>query len=146
MRLAVQAALVLATGCAAGAAVAQDGAALYTQHCASCHQADGAGTVGLAPPLKGSHWARLGPDRSYLPTVLVHGLSGPIKVDGGNFVGSMPSFGGALDDAAIAALANHVRKLQGAEGGFTAAEVQAARAKPGSPPQSRALRMQLLAN
>jgi mono/diheme cytochrome c family protein len=72
--------------------------ALFGLHCAACHQADGSGTVGLAPPLKGEHWGKLGADRGYLPMVLVHGLSGPIRVGAQTFVGSMPPFA-QLDDA-----------------------------------------------
>lgn len=121
-----------------------DGAALYAQHCAACHQADGSGTVGLAPALKGDHWAKLGSDRGYLPMVLVHGLSGPIRVGGQTFVGSMPAFG-QLDDAALAALATHLRKLQGGAEAFAATDVKAERDKPGSPPQTRQRRTQILA-
>jgi mono/diheme cytochrome c family protein len=131
---------------AAGPAAALDGAALFAQHCAACHQADGSGTVGLAPPLKGEHWARLGADRSYLPTVLVHGLSGAIKLGGQTFVGSMPAFGPQLDDAALAAMATHVRQLQGATGDkpYDSADIQAARAQAGSPPQTRQKRALIL--
>ena len=130
---------------AAGAAAAQpDGAALFTQHCAACHQADGSGTVGLAPAIKGEHWAKLGSDRGYLPMVLVHGLSGPIRVGGQTFVGSMPAFA-QLDDGALAALATHLRKLQGGGETFAAADVKAERDKPGSPPQTRQRRAQILA-
>ncbi len=129
---------------AAGAASAQpDGAALFTQHCAACHQANGSGTVGLAPALQGEHWAKLGGDRGYLPMVLVHGLSGPIRVNGQTFVGSMPAFG-QLDDAALAALATHLRRLQGGAENVTAADVKAARDQAGSPPQTRQRRTQIL--
>lgn len=128
-----------------GAQTAPDGAALFAQHCAACHQPDGSGAVGLAPALKGEHWARLGEQRAYLPTVLVHGLSGPIKVNGVAFVGIMPAFGAQLDDATLAAIATHVRKLQGAEAQpFAADDIKAARDKPGSPPQTRQLRTQIL--
>jgi mono/diheme cytochrome c family protein len=121
-----------------------DGAALFTQHCAACHQVDGSGTVGLAPAVKGEHWARLGSDRGYLPMVLVHGLSGPIRVGGQTFVGSMPAFA-QLDDAALAALATHLRKLQGGAETFAATDVKAERDKAGSPPQTRQRRAQILA-
>lgn len=142
MRLALALALVVP----ALPAAAADGAALYAQHCASCHQADGSGTVGLAPTLKGDHWGRLGADRGYLPMVLVHGLSGAIKIGTATFVGSMPPFGAQLDDAALAAVASHVRRLQGATGEapIGADEVKAQRDKPGSPPHSRLRRVQLL--
>lgn len=127
------------------AAHAQDGAALYGQHCAACHQPDGAGTAGLAPALKGEHWARLGQDRGYLATVMLKGLSGAIAVNGQTFVGAMPGVAAQLDDAALAAIATHVRKLQGAdEPAYTADELKAARAEPGTPPQTRQRRQQLL--
>lgn len=136
--------LVPAMLLATGGALAQDGAALFAQHCAACHQGDGSGTVGLAPALKGEHWGRLGAERSYLATVLTHGLSGPIKVNGQPFSGSMPAFAAQLDDAALAAIATHVRRLQGAEVTYSAEDLKAAREKAGSPPQTRALRTQLL--
>jgi mono/diheme cytochrome c family protein len=127
------------------AMAAPDGAALFAQHCAACHQPDGAGTVGLAPPLKGEHWGKLGADRGYLPTVVVHGLSGAIKLGAQTFVGSMPAFGAQFDDETIAALASHVRKLQGAgDAPYSADEVKAERARPGSPPQTRLRRVQAL--
>lgn len=127
------------------AQTAPDGAALFAQHCAACHQADGSGAVGLAPALKGEHWARLGEQRHYLATVLAHGLSGPIKVNGVAFVGSMPGFGAQLDDAALAAIATQVGKLQGGQAkAYAAEEIRAARDKPGSPPQTRQLRTQIL--
>lgn len=133
----------LAGGVGAGAA---DGGALFAQHCAPCHQADGAGTVGLAPSLKGEHWSKLGADRGYLASVLVHGLAGPIKLGSQTFVGSMPGFGAQLDDTSLAAIATQVRKLQGAADAtpYAAEDIRAARAKPGSPPTSRQLRVQLL--
>ena len=122
-----------------------DGAALYAQHCAACHQGDGSGTVGLAPALKGEHWARLGADKSYAATVLLHGLSGPIVVDGQRFVGSMPGFAAQLDNESLAALANHLRVLQGrSDPPHSAADIQAAREAGGGPPQSRQRRAQLL--
>lgn len=137
-------ALVVAPAFAQG--TAPDGAALFGQHCATCHQPDGSGTPGLAPALKGEHWRKLGASRAYLPAVMLHGLSGAISVNGTPFVGSMPAIGAALDDAALAAVANHLRKLQGMEEApFTADELKAARAQPGSPPQTRQLRAQLLA-
>lgn len=139
-------ALLLLLAAGALPASAADGAALYAQHCAPCHQQDGIGTVGLAPTLKGEHWLKLGADRGYLPMVLVHGLSGAIKLGSQTFVGNMPSFGAQLDDEALAAIASHVRKLQGAAGDapYTADEVKAQRDKAGSPPQSRLRRVQLL--
>jgi mono/diheme cytochrome c family protein len=123
------------------------GAALFEAHCSACHQADGSGTVGLAPALKGAHWLTLGKDRQYLPTVLTKGLSGRIEVNGQVFVGSMPAFASQLDDADLALLAKHVRVLQNSaetEPPFTAAELATARQTTGSPPQTRQRRQALL--
>lgn len=125
---------------------AADGGTLYAQHCAACHQGEGQGTVGLAPPLKGSHWLRLGNDRTYLPTVLLHGLSGPIVIDGVRLSGSMPAFGQVLDDAALASVANHLQQvIQGRQDAlYTESELRAAREAGGSPPKSRERRAQAL--
>lgn len=146
-RLAAVGFALLAHAIGAAAQPTPDGAALFTQHCATCHQPDASGTVGLAPSLKGDHWQKLGAERSYVARVLLNGLSGAIPVNGQTFVGNMPSFAGQLDDAALAAVATHVRRLQGAADAapYTAAEFQAWRAQPGNPSQTRQLRQKLLA-
>lgn len=132
-----------------GVALAQvDGATLFAQHCAVCHQATGIGTVGLAPSLIGPHWAKLGADKTYLPTVLTKGMSGAIMVNDQRFVGSMPSFAGQLDNASMVAIGNHLGQLQGSTGAakLTEADYQAARDLPGGPPQTRIKRGQILGN
>jgi mono/diheme cytochrome c family protein len=141
-------ALALAVGAAASPAFAQasaDGAALFNTHCAVCHLPDGAGQPGVAPALKGEHWAKLGAERAYLPSVLLYGLSGAIKVNGQSFVGVMAPFAN-LDDAALAAVATHVRRLQGAADAkpYAADEIKAVRDKLGNPQATRHLRAQLL--
>lgn len=120
-------------------------AELFASHCAACHQADGSGTVGLAPPLKGAHWSRLEADRAYLPSVLLHGLSGRILIDGQPYIGSMPSFSG-LDDAVLAQIANHLRGLQSgdAEAAYGADDFKRLREPAGSPTKTRQRRAQLL--
>ena len=59
---------------------------------------------------------------------------------------SMPAFAEQLDDVAVAAVASHLRRLQGAanDAPFAADEVKALRLQPGSPPQSRQRRARLL--
>lgn len=146
MRLTALGALCAVALMMAPTAGAADGAALFKQHCAICHQDSAAGTVGLAPSLLGDHWQRLGAARAYLPTVLLRGLSGPIKVAGGSFNGNMPAFAGALDDEALAAVATHLRGLQGAAADkpYAAADFAEARAQPGNPAQTRVQRRQIL--
>lgn len=126
--------------------LAADGAALFKQHCAICHQDSAAGTPGLAPGLLGPHWQKLGAERAYLLTVLLKGLSGSIKVDGQPFVGNMPAMAGTLDDETLAAVANHLRGLQGAAGDkpYAAADLAEQRGRPGNPTQTRVLRRQIL--
>lgn len=141
--------LVVATMLACGAwhsAIAQaTGQALFETHCATCHQSDGSGTVGLAPALKGEHWQVLNKNRLYLPTVLLKGLSGRIDVNGQTFVGSMPAFAGQLDDASVMRIMQHVQALQGeASPQVNAAELTALRTAPGGPPLTRQLRLSLL--
>lgn len=122
-----------------------DGAALFGQHCAACHQASGAGTPGLAPALRGAHWARLGQEPRYMASVVLNGLSGPILVDGQRFVGAMPSFAATLTDTELAAVLDHVVRLQERQAPpWDAAGVAAVRAAGGNQSATRALREQLL--
>jgi mono/diheme cytochrome c family protein len=61
---------------------AADGAALFAQSCALCHQSTGEGVPGQAPPLADrALWSGLGeraPD--YIAGVMLAGLSGTLKV------------------------------------------------------------------
>lgn len=145
MRLAARL-LGVAAAMAGSAALAADGQALFKQHCAVCHQETATGTVGLAPSLQGEHWQRLGAERAYLPTVMLKGLAGMIKVGGQPFVGSMPPFAPQLGDEDLAAIATHLRGLQGAKEAkpYAADEFTALRGAPGDPARSRALRKQIL--
>ena len=141
MRLWLRALALMGATVPLGAWAAPDGAALFAQHCAACHQADASGTVGLAPTLKGADWTRLGADKGYLAAVLLHGLSGPIVVNGQRFVGSMPGFAAQIDDASLATIANHLVGLQDRPSvSYTASEFKDARDAGGSPPQSRTRR------
>jgi mono/diheme cytochrome c family protein len=122
--IAVGALAVLLTG----RAVAADGQSLFATNCAVCHQHDGGGIVGLAPPLKGAVWQRLasrtGP---YLAGVMLSGLVG-VPLDGERYTAAMPPWA-HLSDAELAALGSFVlEKLNGAKSGLDEATVAAARA------------------
>lgn len=69
------------------------GAKLYRQNCAVCHGISGGGNEGLAPPLMNSEYM-LKPKR--LGLVILHGIKGPIHVDGNLYemTNTMPGFGG----------------------------------------------------
>lgn len=112
-----------------GGAFAADGAALFAENCVACHQAGGIGTPGLAPPLVSDTLKKAAEvERLYPALVVIHGLSGPIKVKGQLFVSAMPPRGD-FDDEQVAALANYVESdLNGIKGQpITTSDVAAAR-------------------
>lgn len=95
-----------ATVAAAPQAAATDGRAVFARNCAACHGAEGRGQPGYFPPLAGN--PDLAKD-SVLPVLVVlHGMSGPIEVDGQTYDGSMPPMD-HLSNAEIAAVVNFVR-------------------------------------
>jgi mono/diheme cytochrome c family protein len=63
----------------------------FLQTCAACHQATGTGVAGVYPPLAGSEWVQGNEER--VIRILLHGLNGPIDVEGHSFNGAMPAFG-----------------------------------------------------
>lgn len=79
--------------------------------CAACHQPHGGGLPAVAPPLLGSDWVHGPPER--LARIVLHGLYGPIEVNGQSWNLHMPGFGAALDDAQIAAVLTYVRRAWG---------------------------------
>ncbi len=103
-------------GVSTGAAAA-DGASLFAENCVACHQEGGIGTAGLAPPLVSDTLKKAaGVQRDYVPLVIIHGLSGPIKVKGQLYVSAMPPRSD-LSDEDVAALANYVEaELNGLKG------------------------------
>lgn len=98
----------------------EQGKALFATVCAACHQANGRGLDGLAPPLVDSEWVLGAPERNV--RIVLHGVRGPILVAGRVHSGDMPAFGAALDDAQIAAVLTYLRR----EWGHTAAPVDPA--------------------
>jgi mono/diheme cytochrome c family protein len=86
------------------------GAAIYATHCVACHQPEGQGAPGVAPPLAGNIGRHVtSPEgRNYLVRVPLFGMVGTITVDGIRYLGNnMPSFI-ALSDADIAGVVGYV--------------------------------------
>lgn len=109
------------------------GETIFTTQCSLCHQPDGTGLAGQFPRLAGrvSVIAADKAGRRYLALVLLHGLYGPIEVDGKPISGVMPAIG-TQPDQAIAEALNHLLTLgkpPGKRAPFTAAEVAAVRAE-----------------
>ncbi|MFG6158896.1 cytochrome D1 domain-containing protein [Halomonas sp. 1390] len=113
------------------------GARVYAEQCAACHRPDGEGVSGVFPPHRGhvgELYAAEGNEisgRDYLARVLLHGLTGPIVVDGETYDGNMPAWGEALGAAQIAEVLNYLlTEIDPAPEGFrpyTAEEIAALR-------------------
>lgn len=110
-----------------------DGAATFQANCAVCHRANGAGTPGLAPPVKAYAPKFIAtPDgRAQLAMTVLYGMYGDIVVDERHYNFKMPEFS-RFDDATIAAVLNYVAfDLGGAAAQtpvLTAADIAAQRA------------------
>ena len=84
------------------------GQAIFEKTCAACHQRDGLGKEGVAPPLVGSEWV-LEPGGQRLARIVLNGLNGPVSVQGRVWNLAMPPWRENLDDDAIAVTLNYVR-------------------------------------
>lgn len=83
-------------------------------YCITCHQADGKGLPAAQfPPIAGTKWAQGNEER--LIKLTLHGLYGPIEVQGKKYPGQVPmtQFAGLLDDEAIASVLTYVRNAFG---------------------------------
>jgi mono/diheme cytochrome c family protein len=87
------------------------GPAVFTSRCATCHQPNGQGVPGAFPPLTGSPYVLGEPE--ILVRIILHGLQGPLEVEGQQYNGVMPAWASQLKDAEIAAVATHVRNSLG---------------------------------
>jgi mono/diheme cytochrome c family protein len=88
------------------------GQAVFEKTCAACHQRDGLGKEGVAPPLVGSEWV-LAPSGERLARIVLNGLNGPVTVQGRVWNLAMPPWRANLDDDAIAVTLNYVRSRLG---------------------------------
>jgi mono/diheme cytochrome c family protein len=135
------------------ALAAEDGAAIFTQRCTPCHQANAEGADGLAPSLAGTLKDYLASDdgKKYLAQILVSGMGGRIESQGRVVIGMMPNFRTDLSDADIAATVDyvlgHFNGVAGAsaDAPITVAAVAAARAAGPTPTETRKLREKIKA-
>ena len=86
------------------------GKALYLVSCAACHQVNGQGSEGIAPPLAGTRWASESEER--LARIVLHGLRGPITLADKEYNLEMPAMG-FFDDQDIAAILTYIRAAWG---------------------------------
>lgn len=91
--------------------LAQKGKKVYGQNCLSCHQGNGMGTAGVYPALVNSPWV-IG-DTKRITSLVLKGMQGPHELHGVTFNGSMPAWGGALNDDRIASVLSYIRSEWG---------------------------------
>lgn len=104
----------------ADSAAKERGKTTYMQVCFACHQPTGLGLPNMFPPLAGSDWVKA-PKADRLIRIVIHGLMGPLKVNGAPFntpAPMMPPQGAMLSDKQIADVLTYVRAEFG--GGATA--------------------------
>jgi nitrite reductase (NO-forming) len=80
-----------------------DGEAAFARTCAACHQAEGQGVPGAFPPLASSDYIARAPTKQLIGHI-IHGLQGPIMVNGMKYDGVMPPMPHLPDDEIAAAL------------------------------------------
>lgn len=85
----------------------ENGKGLYSLTCGACHQPNGTGAEGMAPPLVNSEWV-LGSDER-LARIILHGVKGPITVNGQKWDMEMPGLP-FFDDEQIASIMTYLRR------------------------------------
>ena len=111
--------------------VRQRGRIIFEGNCALCHNPDGMGKPGQAPPMVGSEWVQ-GPVNR-LVRIPQNGLAGPIRLKGEiwNQAPQMAPMGAGLKDDELAAVLTYIRTSWGNKGPeVTPADVHAVRALP----------------
>lgn len=111
----------------------QNGKQMFETICGICHNNDGSGKPGQAPPLAGSEWVAEPVNR--MAAIPLTGLSGPITVKGQQFNLSMPNLGSTTDEN-LADILSYIRSSWGNKATpATPAEIKAVRASLASHPQ-----------
>jgi uncharacterized protein len=87
------------------------GKEVYALTCIACHGIDAKGVPQAFPPLDGTPLV-IGKPESLIKIVL-HGITGPLAVNGAKFDNVMPPLGPALDDRQIADVLTYVRQNWG---------------------------------
>ncbi|MEO5628574.1 MAG: copper-containing nitrite reductase [Thermomonas sp.] len=107
------------------------GKVLFAGTCSTCHQPDGAGMAGVFPPLAKSDFLAKDPKR--IASIITHGLTGPVTVNGKDYNSVMPPMAQLTDDE-VANIGTYVLNSWGNPGGqISRDDAKAARAaKPAS--------------
>ncbi|MDR3468638.1 MAG: cytochrome c [Xanthobacteraceae bacterium] len=135
---------VAAVASCTSAAVAADGAQIFSSTCQACHQAGGVGAPGLAPPLVSPILKNAAARQKDYPVMVVtKGLTGTLALaDGGSITGAMPPQQ-ALADTDVAAVVNYVFHLNRTTAAVKAADVARIRAAAATNEDLKRLRLEL---
>jgi mono/diheme cytochrome c family protein len=107
------------------------GKTVYENVCALCHNTDGMGKPGQAPPFAGSEWALGSPE--HMIRIPLSGLTGSVSVKGQVWNLSMPAMGAALSDEDLAATLSYIRNSWGNKASvITPEQVKVVRAAVGN--------------
>jgi nitrite reductase (NO-forming) len=90
------------------------GQALFAGTCSTCHQPNGEGMEGVFPPLAKSSVIAANPKR--IIEIMLHGLNGPITVNGKDYNSTMPAMAQLTDDE-VANIGTYVLNSWGNPGG-----------------------------
>jgi nitrite reductase (NO-forming) len=126
----LQAVTTAATAHAAGTLTKEDqiaaGKQLFAGTCSVCHQANGEGLANVFPPLAKSDFLAADPKRAM--TIVTHGLTGKVTVNGHEYDSVMPPMSQLTDDE-VSNILTYVLNSWGNPGGqFSKDEVAKARA------------------
>jgi mono/diheme cytochrome c family protein len=119
------------SGPAMGPAMAQQGAKLYTDHCAQCHGDKGEGVPGAYPALAGNRAVTLPVTANLVQVVLGGGF--PPSTAGNPRPFGMPPFATVLSDAEVAAVISHIRASWGNHA-FAIGELTVGQQRSSTPP------------
>ena len=102
------------------------GKVLFAGTCSTCHQPDGAGMEGVFPPLAKSDFLAKDPKR--IASIMTHGLTGAVTVNGKDYNSVMPPMAQLTDDE-VANIGTYVLNSWGNPGGqISRDDAKAARA------------------
>jgi nitrite reductase (NO-forming) len=124
------AATAASTGVLTAAQQTQAGQVLFAGTCSTCHQPNGEGMAGVFPPLAKSSVLAATPKR--IVDIMLHGLTGPVTVNGKDFNSMMPPQTQLTDDE-VANIGTFVLNSWGNPGGRITKDEVAARRKIAAP-------------